>query len=181
MVGIADTGVYTVGFQMGMIIEILASSFNKAYAPWLYRQLGENDAAKKREIVGFTYLYFGGILVFALLLSLFMPWFLSFFVGREFAGAARYTPWIAAGFAFSGMYYMVANYVFYGGATHLLAWVTFVTAGLNIVLNYVLIKANGAVGAAQASAAAFLVSFLLTWVLGAKACPMPWRLWRKAA
>jgi Na+-driven multidrug efflux pump len=56
-----------------------------------------------------------------------------------------------------------------------------VTAGLNVVLNYVLIKANGAVGAAQASAAAFLVSFLLTWALSAKAYPMPWRLRRVTA
>lgn len=180
MVSIADTGIYTVGFQMGMIIELLTSSFNKAYAPWLYQRLGENDAAKKREIVRLTYLYFCVVLLLAVLLTLLMPWFLSFFVGREFSGSAKYTAWLAIGFAFSGMYYMVANYVFYAGATHILAWVTFITALVNIVMNYVLIRINGAVGAAQASALAFFISFVLTWALSARAYPMPWRL-RKAA
>lgn len=180
MVGIADTGIYTVGFQLGMIIELLASSFNKAYVPWLYRRLGGIDLAGKQEIVKLTYLYFCGILLLALFLSLVAPWFLSFFVGKDFAGSARYTPWIALGFAFSGMYYMVANYVFYAGATHILAWVTLLTAAVNIVMNYVLIKINGAVGAAQASALAFFISFILTWALSSKVYPMPWRLRRRA-
>jgi O-antigen/teichoic acid export membrane protein len=178
MVGIADTGIYTVGFQMGMIIELLASSFNKAYVPWLFQRLAENDTKKKREIVKFTYLYFAGILGFALLLTLIAPWFLSFFVGPKFAGASRYIAWIAIGFAFRGMYYMVTNYVFYAAATHILAWVTFASAVANIVMNYVLITLNGAVGAAQASAAASVIMFVLTWILSARAFSMPWGLRR---
>jgi len=176
MVSVADTGVYTVGFQIAMIIELLASSFNRAYAPWLYKRLTDGGAAAKRTIVKFTYVYFAAILILAIGLSLVVPRFLSFFVGKDFAGAGKYTSWIAIGFAFSGMYYMVANYVFYARATHILAVVTFVTALINVLLNYVLISMNGAVGAAQASALALFLSFVLTWILSARVYAMPWNL-----
>lgn len=178
MVSIADTGIYTVGFQLAMVIELIASSFNRAYVPWLYKRLSENDPLVKRKIVKLTYAYFFGIIILSTGIALFMPWIASFIVGKDFAGAGRYTVWIAVGFSFSGMYYMVTNYIFYAGATHLLAWVTFATALINIVLNYVLIRRNGAIGAAQASAIAFLMSFLLTWMLSARVYPMPWNLRR---
>lgn len=178
MVSVADTGIYTVGFQLAMVIDLFASSFNRAYVPWLYQRLSENDPAVKRRIVKLTYAYFLGIILFSLAVALVMPWLATFFVGKDFAGAGRYTVWIAVGFSFSGMYYMVTNYIFYAGATHLLAWVTFATAMVNIVLNYVLIKMNGAIGSAQALAIASLMSFLLTWMLSARVYPMPWNLRR---
>jgi hypothetical protein len=47
-----------------------------------------------------------------------------------------------------------------------------------VALTYMLIRRNGAIGAAYASAASFCIAFLLTWVLSARVCPMPWRLWQ---
>lgn len=176
MIGVSETGIYTVGFQVGMIIELLAGSFNRAYAPWLYGQLRGNDEMVKRRIVRFTYVYFAGILVVAAVVVVATRLLLPYVVGASFLTAMKYVPWIAFGFAFSGMYYMVANYVFFANATHILATVTFVTALANIGFNYVLISVNGAVGAAQATCLAFLISFLMTWILSARVYRMPWRL-----
>lgn len=178
MVSVADTGIYSVGFQLAMVIELIASSFNRAYVPWLYRRLDENDAAMKRRIVKLTYAYFVCIILLSLAVAVVMPWFATYFIGKNFVDAGRYTIWIAIGFSFIGMYYMVTNYIFYAGATRILAWVTLTTALLNIGLNYILIKMNGAIGAAQATAIAFFMSFLLTWILSARVYPMPWNLWR---
>lgn len=178
MVSVADTGLYAVGFQIAIVIELFAGSFNRAYVPWLFKRLSENDPVEKRRIVKLTYLYFGGMLLFAAALSLMTPWFLPILVGKEFAGAGRFTPWLALGFAFNGMYYMVTNYIFFAQATHILARVTFLAAVVNIICNYVLITINGVVGAAQASALALFVSFALTWILSAKVYPMPWNLSR---
>ncbi len=176
MVNVAETGIYTVGWQVAQIIGLLAMSFNNAYKPWLYERLKKNDFELKVKIVKFTYLYFVAILAFAVSLAFLMPWFLRFFVGQDFVTAGIYVLWIAIGCAFSGMYYMVANYIFYAEKTHILAWVTFITALTNIGLNYFFIKKNGAIGAAQATALAFFMSFILTWLLSAKAYKMPWNL-----
>lgn len=174
MVGIGDTGIYSVGFQMAYIVELIAFSFNQAYVPWLFAKLTENRPSEKELIVKYTYIYFGAILFLALAVSLVMPWFLGFFVGKKFAEASRYTFWIAVGFAFSGMYYMVTNYIFFSGRTHIVSWATLASLITNIALNFVLIRWNGAIGAAQASACSFFLLFVSTWYLSARVYKMPW-------
>jgi len=180
MVSIADAGIYSVGFQIASVIEILASSFNQAYSPWLYRKLAENQESFKRTLVKYTYLYFVCIFIIAILFSQVIPWFLAFFVGAAFTGATKYIFWIALGFSFSGMYYMVASYIIFAGRTASLATVTAITSIVNIILNYLLIKRNGTIGAAQASAIAFCISFLLTWFVSSRVYDMPWNLWKKS-
>ncbi|PXW92001.1 O-antigen/teichoic acid export membrane protein [Streptohalobacillus salinus] len=176
MVGIETTGVYTVGYQIGMIINLLATSFNQAYVPWLYSKLKENIMATKKRVVKFTYLYFIIILLMSVVLSLIAPSFLSFFVGREFGNSSIYVTWIALGYAFNGMYFMIGSYIFYAEKTSYLAWVTFTAAVLNIGLNYVLISKYGAIGAAMATTLIYFIKFILTWILSSKAYKMPWNI-----
>lgn len=176
MVGIAATGIYTVGYQVGMIIGLLASSFNLAWSPFLFEKLKENNYFTKLKIVKLTYLYDICIIVAALALSFIAPYFFKFFVSKNFYFAYKYVLWISLGYAFNGMYFMVVSYIFYVKKTYILAWVTFFSAGINIVLNYFFIKANGAIGAAQATTITFFVRFILTWILSARVYKMPWRV-----
>ena len=176
MVSVAATGIYTVGYQVGMIIGLLAMSFNQAWSPFLFEKLKENNSITKLKIVKFTYLYNLVIIIFAIALSLIAPWFLKFFVGKNFHCAYKYVFWIASGYAANGMYFMVVNYIFYVKKTYLLAWITLASAGVNMVLNYFFIKANGAIGAAQATTVSFFIAFILTWILSARVYKMPWLL-----
>jgi O-antigen/teichoic acid export membrane protein len=176
MVSVASTGLYSVGFQIGMIIGILEDSFNKAYVPWLYERLKRDQYSEKIMIVKLTYAYFVGIICLALALGAIAPWFLSFFVGPQFAGSSQFVLWIAVGFAFNGMYKMVVNYIFYMRKTYILAWVTFSTAIVSIVINYFAIKYLGAIGAAYTYALVGFITFLLVWLLSSRVYPMPWNL-----
>ena len=179
MVGVAATGIYTVGYQVGMIIGLLAASFNQAWAPFLFEKLKKNNFSTKIKIVKFTYIYGVGIIILALGLSFIAPYFLEFFVGESFYSAYKYVLWIALAYAANGMYLMVVNYIFYVKKTYILAWITFFAAGVNIVLNYFLIKANGPIGAAQATTITFFLFFILTWALSARVYKMPWLLKKK--
>jgi O-antigen/teichoic acid export membrane protein len=174
MVGVEATGMYVVGYQVGMIIEVLAASFNAAWSPFFFEKLQQGREESKRKIVVFTYIYGAAIVILALLLSAVAPAFLRFFVGKNFYGSSQYVFWIALGFAANGLYYMAANYIFYAKKSHILAWTTLLSAGLNILLNYVLIRKNGAVGAAQATAITFALTFLTVWLCSMKVCPMQW-------
>jgi len=176
MIGIGDTGIYTVGAQIGMIIGLVEDSFNRAWVPWLYDKLSRNDFAGKIKIVKITYLYNIMIIIAALLLGLIAPRFLNIFVGKDFRGAGIYVLWIALGYSFNGMYKMVAGYIFYVKKTHILAWITFMTAVINIFLSYYLVRLNGALGAAQGTMLAFLFSYIFTWILSSKVYKMPWNL-----
>jgi O-antigen/teichoic acid export membrane protein len=109
-------------------------------------------------------------------LALVAPWLLSFFVGKDFTGASSFVLWLAIGNAFTGMYLMVTNYIFYAKKTAILAWITFFTAITSVALNYILISRNGAIGAAQAMTLTCFLRFMLTWIFSSKAYAMPWNI-----
>lgn len=175
MVGMADTGLYTVGYQIGSIIGLLAAAFNQAYVPWLYKKLNMESYEEKIKITRFTYVYFIVIVLLAFALGILAPFLMKILVGKEFQGSIVFVIWIAMGYAFGGMYYMVVNYIFYAEKTHILALATFLGAMINIVLNYFFIKLNGAVGAAQATSLTYVITFLFVWHVASKVYPMPWK------
>lgn len=174
MVGVGATGLYAAGYQLTMAIHLLTLSFNNAYVPWLFGKLKLDDKNMNKKIVRFTYVYFIGIIAIALLWALVAIWLLSFFVGPQFYGARVYVIWFSLGFAFSGMHSMVVNYIYYSQKTARYGLVSVMSIGINIVLNYVLISLNGAVGAAQAMCFTYLFTFLMTWWLSSRVHPMPW-------
>ena len=179
LIGIGAAGVYAVGYQVGMLIALLQNSFNQAWVPWVYAKLNGNRPMDKRAIVRFTYIYFAAILILVVVLTAAAPLMLDTFIGKEFSGASSYVFWIGLGYAFNGMYKMVSVHIFYRSKTHLLAWVTAFTAILNMTMVYYAIMFAGAIGAAQATAFAFFVSFILTWILSARIQNLPWQYFRK--
>ncbi|QHT68831.1 oligosaccharide flippase family protein [Rhodocytophaga rosea] len=174
MIGVSSTGEYALGYQIGMILGILSDSYNNAWGPWLLKSLKENKLAVKIKIVKYTYLYFLALIFAGLFISLSAPWFFDLFIGKEFRNATIYIIWIVMGFVFSGMYKTVSNYIYFIEKSQILMWITVIAAVLNIILNYVFIKVNGAVGAAQATTVVNFVFFLLTWLAAIKYFRMPW-------
>lgn len=174
LVGIEETGLYTVGYQLAVIVELVALSFNNAYTPWLFRKLADVTDEVRDRLVRITYIQFALMTVLALAVAIGMPVIGRLFLDARFAGSGVYVGWFALGFLFSGMYYMVANYIFFAERTGLLALATISTALINIPLTYTLIRLNGGVGAAQGTAIALLLSFLFTWALSARVYSMPW-------
>ena len=116
------------------------------------------------------------ILVLAALLSLIAPWIVHTFLDKSYTETIPFIPWIAFSFAFSGMYFMVVNYIFYMKKTAVLAYVTFAVGLMHVGLSYLLIQHNGAIGAAQATSISTFIGFILVWILSDKVYKMPWLL-----
>jgi O-antigen/teichoic acid export membrane protein len=176
LVGLADAGLYTAGYQVGMIISLIQTSFNQAWVPWLFESLKRGGLHTKLTIVRISYLYFVALTLLAVTLGVAAPYVLKTFLGHQYESSGKFVIWIAMGYAFNGMYKMVANYIFYSEKTYLLAIVTFCVATVYIPICYLLIVWNGALGSAQASTIIFFMSFVGTWLLSARVYPMPWRM-----
>jgi O-antigen/teichoic acid export membrane protein len=174
LLDIASTGIYLVGLQIGMVLGLLTDSFNRAFSPWLFQSLKQARSEDEFRIVRFTYIYFIIVILIAVLIGIFAPAILGVAVGEKFRTAAPIVAYITIGYAFGGMYYMVANYIFYTGRTAQLALITLTTGLLNVVVSYFLLKNNGIVGAAQAFLLAQATLFLGTWWLANRSKPMPW-------
>lgn len=182
MVGLADTGIYTVGFQVTQVIALIEISFNTAFAPWLYKRLAENNPKTNLMIVKFTYLYVIGMFAFALIFTFFAPFLLNVLVGKDFRSATQFIFWLALAQATQALYFMTCNYIFYSAKTGYIAIATFISASVHILSTYLLIKTNGALGAAQATVISSVVSAALTWWFAARVHKMPWALqWSRKA
>lgn len=174
MVGLEQLGLYSVGFQIGMVIGLLQNSFNQAWTPWLFDKLNSGGIEIKRKIVKITYAYVGVIICIVGVFHLVTPFIVGTFVHDKFSGAIQFVPWVALGFAANGIYKMFVGYLFYLKKTGYIAGLTVVTAVVNIVLNYFLIGSLGAIGAAYATCISFSVQALLAWVISSRLYPMPW-------
>ena len=99
-------------------------------------------------------------------------------IGEELrTAAAGVTPWIAL----SALLYGLTAYYFgqaftLGKKTKRLLIAMAIPAGLNVVLNLILVPRFGLIGAAWATAASFALGLLATWLIGRRvlALPVPW-------
>lgn len=174
MVGVDATGLFSVGAAFASIVFLLQSAFHQAWIPWLYTRLKLNDEKVNCNLVKITYMYFVVITLVALAVSFSAPWTTSFLFGDRFEGASEFVLWLSLGYAANGMYKMMIGYILFEKKTHLVAGITVFTGALSLYLNYILIKNNGAIGAAQALAITFFTAFVLTWIAAQKVYPMPW-------
>ena len=171
---VASTGIYLVAIQIGLILGIAADAFNKAFAPWLMEALHNADLAKKRKIVRNTYLYFIVIVFLALAGSVCAPQLLGIMVGPKYQSASPIIGYIMLGNAFTGMYYMVTNYIFFARRTELLSVLTISVGVITTLFNWQLIQINGITGAAQAFMIGQALLFLGAWGLSQICYRMPW-------
>lgn len=176
LLDLTATGIYMVAVQVGLILQIAADAFNKAFAPWLMAALKQKNNHRDKKIVQYTYGYFGLILTTAFVAGFFSEFIIKILAGEQYQSAAEVARYILIGNAFVGMYYMVTNYVFYSRRTELLSIMTTIVGGITLALSWYLIQHAGIVGAAQAFMTGQILMFLGTWFLANRCHPMPWRL-----
>lgn len=99
-------------------------------------------------------------------------------IGEELrSAAASVTPWIALSALLFGLtaYYFGQAFTL-GKKTRRLLVAMAIPAGLNVVLNLILVPRFGLMGAAWATAASFGIGMIATWLIGRRvvALPIPW-------
>lgn len=176
LVGLETTGIYSVAYQICMIIMLVQVSFNNAWVPWIYEKIQLNDKSVNRRIVIFSYLYIAINFIMAFLLYFTGPFFLKFFLGKEFLESTNYLLWLALAQAANGIHFISVSYVLFKNKNIYLTYAAIITAVIHIPITYFLIKVNGAIGAAQALFVSNLLTSLFTFSLAMKFHKMPWAL-----
>jgi O-antigen/teichoic acid export membrane protein len=174
LLDVASTGIYVVAIQLSLVLGLFADSYNKAFAPWLMEKLGQSDFELRRRIVILTYKYFISILLVAFFAGYLAPYGLPLLVGQKYQSSGPILVYILLGNAFTGMYYMVTNYIFYRGRTGLLSALTTSVGTIALGVTWVLIQSYGITGAAIGYMFGQALLFIGAWILAQKCFPMPW-------
>lgn len=114
------------------------------------------------------------------ILYLFTPLLFMLFVAQKFWEYQPLVLPISIGAAFGGMYYVVANYIFYTKKTWMLAIITTTAAVISVSVNLVFIPKFHAAGAAYTFVIVNFFMFVSVWILSNRVFPMPWfTFWKK--
>ena len=104
----------------------------------------------------------------------FVPLVYKVFIGSEYDESLRVAQIVGFGNAFLGMYYVVSGFIFYSEKTVLLSKLTLTCGVLNVGMTYLLVLAQGAVGAAIGYCVIQVVFFCGALRLCQSVCPVPW-------
>lgn len=172
--GLSDAGVYAVAAQLISVMGMVFGAVNNAYVPWLFQRLKDDVPAEKRQIVRYTYIWFGLIILSVACAFLVGPPLVVLIAGDEFAEAGSVIGWLALSQAFVGMYLMVTNYIFFSKKTVYLSFATLLSGVINLILLPLMVVSYGLKGAAGAACIANGLQFVVTWWLAARLHSMPW-------
>lgn len=153
----SNAGVYSLAYSFGSVLSAIWTALNNSWVPFYYelsRQKKYSEMMNKAQnyIELFTVVCVGFILL--------SPEVFHIFASKEYWNGTQLIPIFAIGFFFMFMYSFPVNYEFYNKKTKLIALGTFFSAVINIILNYILIKWIGILGAAIATAVSYAMQFI---------------------
>jgi O-antigen/teichoic acid export membrane protein len=180
LVNTAETGLYSVGYQIGAAMNIVAMSINFAWSPFFMSQMKDKGDEAKGEVARFA-TYWVTVMCFVfLLLSLFSHEATALLTGQPYHGAYKIVPLVALGYLFGGFYYVVVNPLFWLGKTPLIAVATVTGGLLNVGLCFLFIPHMQMMGAALATALSNLYCFLFIAFFSLRSFKIPYEYKRLA-
>lgn len=161
---VKEVGIYSVAYQIGMIMSFVNNSFNQAYAPYLFLKLKEKNLSSLSLLKKINKYYFLLMIVLAITIYIFVPLIYKNLINEKFYVSSKIVLWVLLGYAFNGMYKIVVNYLFYYRKTKSIAYITVFSALINIVFCVLLVPQLGILGASVSTTIAFATMFLLVYV-----------------
>jgi len=174
LVNVEATGLYSVGYRFGMVVMMVETAFSLAWLPFFYENISRNKHEHDVKIIKATYIYIGLLFIFSVAFSLLGKHLLYFMVDKRFFGAGQFIFLISLAYFFDGVWKMFVGYLIYKGKTKTHAYIVLFSAAINIILNYILLKQIGLIGAAWATLVSFVVGAVLTIIISVRSYAMPW-------
>lgn len=168
MLNLKELGIYIIGYQIGSITGIVASTVNYALAPIYYRLLSDDLSSKENIIPKITKYYITLLSVISTGLMVVIKEIFVFAINPMYYPAIKIIPIIIISSMINGMYFTTVFQIIYMKKTYILPPLTIVTGGLNILLNILLIPSFGTMGSAYATLISFLALYLLTLFISQK-------------
>jgi O-antigen/teichoic acid export membrane protein len=156
--------IYTVGYQIGQIVDLVASSIVIAWST-IFMDMANSDHDNKKDIARLSFYFFAGIVVISYILSIFSREIVVIISNDKYLEAYKVIPIVALGYIFKTIYYITTQQLIHIGRIKSLPISTIVAAILNIILNYFFIDLLklGMIGAAIATNISFLVMMTIIW------------------
>jgi len=140
IIGTAAVGIYSVAYNIGMLLQLVVNALNSSYTPWMYQCISEKKYKEVKRTTNFLLLSTGILVYYLVLLS---PELMKFFASEEYYSAVNIIPPVAVSGYFMFVYLIFANIEFFFEANKFIMVASVGAAIINITLNLLLIPRFG--------------------------------------
>lgn len=176
--GLSEVGLFSMGTRVAAVLDVLLLiPFLNAWQPFYYSLAGKPDAA--RTFARVTHYVFLLMACIVLSLQVFHLPLLRFLGHGKFDAAGPVVSLLVLAAAFNGLQYCVSAGLHLKKKLVAEMGLMAGTAAVNLLLNFLLIPAHGAVGSAAAAAIAYFLFLAGSYWLAQRHFPVPY-LWRRS-
>ena len=144
LVGSSEAAIYSVAYNISLIMSLLTNAINSAFVPSLYNCLKEKKYSKIKETSTYVLMIAAGVTFVAML---FGPELIRFFAPESYYEAVWVIPPVALSVYFIAVYALFVNVEFYFEKTKYTMYVSVFGAAFNIFLNWIFISKYGYIAA----------------------------------
>ncbi len=157
--GVSANGVYAVGYKIPSILNIVQTVFNQA---WSISAIKEYNDSEREEFYSNVYNYYGFVLTtICSVVIVFTKVLAKLFFLNDFYESWQYVPFLTIAILFGSLSGFFGAIFTAEKNSKILALTTVTGALVNIVLNIILVRLIGPIGAAVAT----LVSYFVVWLI----------------
>lgn len=161
----AETGIYSLAYQFGMVPVVIATTVENVWIPWFTKKM---ESADKKNINKMVLPYLLVVAIACAVIMLIAPEILKFMSTESYYGAIFMIPPIVLGAYLMFLSSISLDLEYYMKKTKMIATNTMVAAAVNVGLNAVFIPKYGGTAAAYTTAASYLVSFIMHYIVARK-------------
>ncbi len=160
MCGMAENGIYSVGYKIPSILNIFQNIFNQA---WILSSVREFDPEDEDGFFAKTYKVYNCLMVTVCsLIIIFTKILAKFLYANDFFEAWKYVPFLTISILFGALSGHLGGIFSAVKDSKSFSKTSFTGALVNIVLNLILVSLTGPIGAAIAT----MISYAVVWVMG---------------
>lgn len=140
MISADVSGIYSLSYTLGMMVQVVGEGMNSAFTPWLFRRLDEEKMETITKAQRLYLLAFSGVTVLVMAVS---PEILKLIGSEEYWDGTSFIIWIVFATFLNFVYTLYVNIEFYYKKTALISMGTFMAAVINLTLNAIFLRRLG--------------------------------------
>lgn len=163
MLGMDALGIYTVGFQVGSVMSIVATGINQAWTIFIFKKF--KNGLDITRFFKYVFLLWGLLFLLLFIFWIILPFLFEWFIDVQYNESLEFSYYIMGAFLLQGMYFFISAYLFYYKKNISISIITFIAAIVNIGLNFILIDCLDIFGAIIATIATYGFIFIGTTIM----------------
>ncbi|OFX23156.1 MAG: hypothetical protein A2033_15440 [Bacteroidetes bacterium GWA2_31_9] len=164
-----DVGIYSLGYKIAGISALVTSSFYAAYSPIFYKIANDKSAQNPKEVLrNYNHTYVIIVIFLSFSIAFVSKEFIAIFLNIKYVDAWKIVNVISFSYLIAAISGLLNLMIYQEKKTMRMLLIIIISASTNTGMNFLIIPAFGAMGAAIATVTSSLVFFLIAYVYAKK-------------